>query len=64
MIKGEINMVWFGIISSLVLIVLVLFPVVLEVIARIKNPTPKMNNADKRFIEIENIKTRNMFDIE
>lgn len=57
-------MVWFGIISSLVLIVLVLFPVVLEVIARIKNPTPKMNNADKRFIEIENIKTRNMFDIE
>lgn len=55
-------MVWFGVIGALMIIVLMLFPVVLETIARIKNPTPRMNNADKRFIEIENVKTRDMFE--
>lgn len=55
-------MIVYGVIGALAVIVLTLFPVVMEAIARKKNPIPKMNNADKRFIEITNIKTRRMFE--
>lgn len=55
-------MIEYGVIGALAIIVLILFPVVMEAIARKKNPTPRMNNADKRFIEITNIKTRKMFE--
>ena len=55
-------MVEYGVVGALVVIVLILFPVIMEAIARKKNPTPRMNNADKRFIEITNIKTRRMFE--
>lgn len=55
-------MVEYGVIGALVVIVLILFPVILEAIARKKNPIPRMNNADKRFIEITNTKTREMFE--
>ena len=63
MTEGDNDMIRYGVIGSIVIIVFILFPVVLEGIARIKNPTPKMNNADKRFMEIKNIKTRDMSDI-
>lgn len=56
-------MIWYGVASAMVIIFLVLVPVILETIARKKNPTPRMNNADKRFIEIKNIKTREMFEV-
>lgn len=55
-------MIEYGVIGALVVIVLILFPVVLEAVERKKNPTPRMNNADKRFIDITNIKTREMFE--
>lgn len=55
-------MVEYGVIGALAVIVLILFPVILEAIARKKNPMPRMNNADKRFIEITNTKTREMFE--
>ena len=55
-------MMEYGVLGALVIIVLILFPVIMEAIARKKNPTPRMNNADKRFIEITNTKTREMFE--
>lgn len=55
-------MMVYGVIGVLVVIALILFPVVMEAIARKKNPMPKMNNDDKRFIEIKNTKTREMFE--
>lgn len=55
-------MIEYGVIGALIVIVLTLFPVVMEAIARKKNPIPRMNNADKRFIEITNTKTREMFE--
>lgn len=55
-------MIAYGVIGALAVIVLTLFPVVMEAIARKKNPTPRMNNADKRFMEITNTKTRKMFE--
>lgn len=55
-------MIEYGVVAALGIIALVLFPVIMEAIARKKNPTPRMNNADKRFIEIANVKTREMFE--
>lgn len=51
----------YGILGVAIFLSLVLIPVILETIARKRNPLPKMNNADKRFIEIKNIKTRDLF---
>lgn len=55
-------MIEYGIIGALAVIALTLFPVIMEAIARKKNPMPRMSNADKRFIEIKNTKTRKMFE--
>lgn len=55
-------MIKYGVIGALVVIVLILFPVVMEAVARKRNPIPRMSNADKRFIDITNIKTREMFE--
>ena len=55
-------MIEYGVVGALAVIVFILFPVIMEAIARKKNPTPRMNNADKRFIEIKNTKTREMFE--
>ena len=51
----------YGILGVAIFLSLVLIPVILETIARKRNTLPKMNNADKRFIEIKNIKTRDLF---
>ncbi len=55
-------MIEYGIIGALAVIALTLFPVIMEAIAKKKNPTPRICNADKRFIEITKIKTRDMFE--
>lgn len=55
-------MIAYGVIGALAIIMLTLFPVVIKAITRKKNPTPRMNNVDKRFIEITNTKTRKMFE--
>ena len=55
-------MIQYGIIGALAVIALILFPVIMEAIARKKNPMPRICNDDKRFIEIQNIKTRDMFE--
>lgn len=55
-------MIVYGVIGTLAVIALTLFPTIMESIGRKKNPMPKMNNADKRFIEITNTKTREMFE--
>ena len=46
---------------SLCLLVFFL-PLILEVRAQCVNPTPKMNNEDKRFAQIEKEKTRDMYE--
>lgn len=55
-------MVVYGIAGVFVVISLILIPVIIEVIAIKKNPTPRICSNDKRFIEIPNIKTRDMFE--
>lgn len=44
------------------LMVLFVVIVTLEAVRNRRNPLPLMSNDDKRFIEIENVKTRKMYE--
>jgi len=45
-----------------VLMALLMIAVILDVIVNKLNPTPRMNNEDIRFIFVNNVKTRKMFE--
>lgn len=63
MIKGEQIMIMrVVIIVVVVLMLMFLVPLILEARAQYVNPTPKMNNEDKRFAQINKKKTRNMYE--
>lgn len=51
-----------GIIIIAVCILAFLVPLVLEAREQYVNPTPKMNNEDKRFAQISKKKTRDMYE--
>lgn len=55
-------MAFYVVIIVCVCLVAFFLPMILEARARCLNPTPKMNNEDKRFMHINKIKTRDMFD--
>lgn len=44
------------------LVILLAIVVSLEVIRNKRNPLPLMSNDDKRFVEVENVKTRKMYE--
>lgn len=52
-----------GVVAIIVVFMLAfLVPLILEARAQYVNPTPKMNNEDKRFAQIDKKKTRNMYE--
>lgn len=55
-------MVVYGLVILGVCLLLIFVPIIREVRARRVNPTPTMNNEDKRFIQIKNFKTRDMYE--
>lgn len=59
MIRRKINMI--GVVVTIVLL-LIAVALVAETIMDKRNPTPLMSNDDKKFIFVNNIKTRKMYD--
>lgn len=43
-------------------IALLMMAVIVDVVVNKLNPTPRMSNEDRRFIFVDNIKTRDMFE--